>query len=144
MYKVSSLYCESPLLNLDDITLSLSTTETLSDDGEDIPEAKIDEDDEHTVQQQTLPLPPRKRLKTKMLKIHCRAIIKELISATYLINDESFPTELAQGLDGLYAKAKTRMPSEDGYQWKTSLTLEGRRKVKKSIMTQRNRVPKNS
>lgn len=111
--KLSSLYRESPLLNLDDITLSSSTTEALSDDEEDIPEADIAED-EDTVQQRTLPLPPRKRSKTKMLQIHCRTVMKERTGATYLINDERSLTELAQGLDGLYAKAKIMMPSEDG------------------------------
>lgn len=113
--KLSSLYRESPLLNLDDITLTSSTKEALSDDWEDTPEANIaEEDEEDTAQQQTLPLPARKRSKTKLLQIHCRTIMKELTSATYLINDESSLTELAQGLDGLYAKSKTMMPSEDG------------------------------
>jgi len=100
------------------MTLSSSTKEAVnvSDCGEDMPEANIAEEgnDEDTVQQQTLPLPPRKKSKTKTLQIHCRTIMKEITSATYLINDESSLTELAQSLDGLYAKAKTMMPSEDG------------------------------
>ena len=112
--KLSSLYRESPLLNLDGITLSSNTTEALSHDGEDMPETNNAEGDEDTVQQQTLTLPPRKRSKTKMLQVHCRTVMKELTGATYLINDESSLAELAQGLDGLYAKAKTMMPSEDG------------------------------
>ena len=125
--KLSLLYRESPLLNLDDITLSSSSTEPLSDDGEYMTEANIAEDHEDTVQQQTLPLPPRKRSKTKMLQIHCRTVMKELTSAIYLIKDESSLTELAQGLDGLYAKAKTMMPSEDGVPME-DVSLIGRKK----------------
>ena len=114
--RLSSIYRESPLLNLDDITFSSSTKESLSNaDWEDMPEANIaDENEDDAVQQETLLLSPRKRSMTKMLQIHCRTIMKELASATYLIKDESSLAELAQGLDGLYAKAKTMMPSENG------------------------------
>ena len=90
-----------------------------SDDCADTPEPHIgnevtEEDTADTVQQPTLPLPPRKKANTKVLQIHCRTVMKELVDASYLIKDEKCRKELAEDLDPLYAKAKTMMPNEDG------------------------------
>lgn len=115
--KLSSLYRESPLLNLDEMTLNnMNTNQVSSDDWTDPPEPDMvpQQEEEDTEQPQTLPLPPRKRTKTKVLQTHCRTIMKEIISATYLIKDEKCLSELADDIDDLNAKAKTMMPSEDG------------------------------
>lgn len=81
----------------------------LSNDWEVMPEANIaDKDEENTVQQHTSH--PKK---VKDQDVRHKMIMKELISTTYLITDESSMTNLTHGLDSLYAKAKAMMSSED-------------------------------
>jgi len=115
--KLSSLYRGSPLLNLDEMALTgSSNSQPPSDDWEDMPEPEIIEQqpEQQTAQQKTLPLPPRKKAKSRALQIHCRTVLKELISATYLIRDEKCLQRLAEDIDALYEKTKKMTPSEGG------------------------------
>lgn len=92
--KLSSLYRESPLLNLDEMALNPNAKHALPGEKADTPTDTLEsdmatEDEEATVHQQTAPLPPRQRTKSKVLQIHCRTVMKEITNATYLIKDEA-------------------------------------------------------
>lgn len=132
--KLSPLYHASLLLNLDYITLSSSMTEALYDDREDMLEANIPEDDDaDTLQKQNLPLPPRKRSKTKMLQIHCRTIIRK----TYRCNlpDKRPKAPWLSWFKALIAcmeKQNPWCPVKMEYQWKMSPHWKEEERWKKS------------
>ena len=83
--RLSSLYRESPLLNLDYTTTSVSDNQGAPEDLAYTPHTDLPQEIAEPCQDemQTLPLPPKQRAKCKVL-IHCRTILKEITSATYL------------------------------------------------------------
>lgn len=74
---------------------------------------KVPDEVDSVQQQQPFPLLPRKRTKTKVLQVHWRTVMKEVISATYLIKDKKSLNESAVDLYIVYAKGK-----DHGYQWR--------------------------
>lgn len=101
------------------MVFDMTTTgnELPTEDCVDTPEQDIVTAEECRVKQgqnETLPLPPKKKAKVKVLQIRCRTTMKEIIGATYLIKEEEFLRELAEDIEGIYAKAKTMLPKEDG------------------------------
>ena len=99
--KLSLRYRQSLLFNLDEMTLTnMDSNQVSAEDWEDTTEPDLvpDEEKEDTAQQQTLTLPPRSKTKSKVLQIHCRTVMKEIITATYLITDEKCLSELAEDL----------------------------------------------
>ena len=118
--KLSSLYRESPLLNLDYAVMGMSVNDKQPEGDASwsdtcIPDITADDDLQSSEDAGvTLPLPSRRKGKSKTLQIHCRTVLKEVISATYLIQQENALKELAQDIDSLYAKAKKMMPNDQG------------------------------
>ena len=115
--KLSSLYRESPLLNLDYDILAVNNNQAPTNDWVDTPDCSDTQETASKSSQdqlETIPLPARRQSKSKTLQVHCRKMLKEIVSSTYLITDENTLSKLAEEIDALYAKVKTMTPSDDG------------------------------